>query len=192
MEKIKNYSETTFRPIVHEKIFNISNTFQMHSPKEPISIYIDSNVIVSSEISSESTHKASKKFIDYVLQNKNENIIFSTSIFTYLELASAIIRRTKTKDRAYSLLYRVTKSWKNSINPLPIIRGRPSFTDMIDNLVETTIKYRTNSADTLHAHAIAENKIDYFVTWNKAHFRHLARQVRNLKILTPTEMLEVL
>ena len=78
-------------------------------------IYIDSNIIIASEIRSEKHHKESKNFMAYVLDNKNPDIGFSTSIFTFLELASAMRRRTKNKDRAYSLLYKVRNLWKNSI-----------------------------------------------------------------------------
>lgn len=161
-------------------------------PEELTLVYIDSNVIVSSEIRGETTHKESKKFMKHVLQNKDYGTVFTTSIFTFLELASSMIRRTKTKDRAYSLLYQISKSWKNSLVPLPLIRGRPSFTKMIDVLIETAIKYHTSSGDTIHAHAVSENDIDYFVTWNKPHFKRLGKKLRNLKILNPTEMLEEL
>jgi len=153
-------------------------------------IYIDANVIVASEIRGESNHKESKKFIEYVLQNKDTEIRFFTSIFTFLELSSAIIRRTRNKDKAYSLLYRINKTWKSSINPLPLIFSKKSslFTELIDNLVETSIKFKTSAGDTVHAHAVAENQIDYFITWNKKDFKILGRKLR-IKVLTPDEVL---
>ena len=156
-----------------------------------IFVYIDSNVIVSSKIRSEATHKESKKFMRHVLQNKDHTVVFTTSIFTFLELASAMIRRTKSKDKAYSLIYQISKSWKNSIYPLPIIYDKnPTITKMVDELIETAIKCRTSSADAIHAHTVSENYTDYFVTWNKPHFKYLKKQIKDLKILDPTEMLE--
>jgi len=74
-----------------------------------INIYIDSNVIVSSEIRAEEHHQESKKFMNDVLSNRDPTITFSTSVFTFLELASAMIRRTHDKNKTYSLLYRIKK-----------------------------------------------------------------------------------
>jgi hypothetical protein len=68
--------------------------------------------MVASEIDNEKNHLESKKFMDYVLQSKKTDMKFFTSVFTFLELASAMIRRTKKQDKAYSLLYRVRNSWK--------------------------------------------------------------------------------
>lgn len=158
-------------------------------------IAIDSDVIVSSEISSESNHKESKKFMDYILSIKIKDIFFFTSIFTFLELASAMIRRTKNKDKTYSLLYRITKSWKKVINPLPLSSSKKQVTpntfsrDLVDNLIETAIKYNTKSGDTIQSQAIIENQIDCFVTWNKKDFILLEKKISNFKVLTPTEFL---
>jgi len=157
-------------------------------------IYIDSDVIVASEINNEENHAESEKFMEYVLGNKNPDITFYTSVFSFVELASAMIRRTNNSDKAYSLLYRIRNSWKKSIKPLPPIPAklRASFTGLVETLIETSIKYRTPSADTIHAQTIAGYEINYVVTWNKKHFSYMEHQIPNLKILTPPEMLEVL
>jgi len=67
-----------------------------------------------------------------------------------------------------------------------------SFTRLVDTLIEASIKFRTPSADSMHALTIAENKIDYVVTWNKNHFSELLKQIENLKVLTPSEMVKEL
>jgi len=158
----------------------------------PILVYIDSDVIISSEIKSESKHKESKKFIKFILDNKDNNLRFYTSIFTFLELASAMIRRTKNKDKTYSLLYRAKQTWKNKLGPLPPISGRKSFTDLIDTLAETAIKFRTTAGDTIHAHTIAENDMKYVITWNTRHFKRLEKKLKGLTVLTPVEIIEKL
>lgn len=159
-----------------------------------INIYIDSDVIVASEIKKELNHKESKKFMKYVIKSENSNVRFFTSVFTFLELASAIIRRTNNKDKAYSLLYRIRNTWKGFINPLPPIVSKKasSFTKLVDILIETSIRFRTPSGDTIHAQTEAENDIDYFITWNKKHFLVMEKQIKNLKVLSPTEVLEEL
>lgn len=157
-------------------------------------VYIDSNVIVASEIKEEENHIESKKFMEHVLGNRNPDITFSTSVFSFVELASAMIRRTSNSDRAYSLLYRIRNSWKKSIKPLPPIpaKHRTSFTGLVDTLIETSIKYRTPSADTIHAQTVAGYEVNYVVTWNKKHFSYMEQQIPNLTVLTPTEMLNEL
>lgn len=156
-------------------------------------IYIDSNVIVASEIKEEPYHCESKEFMDFVRGNNKIEIVFFTSVFTFLELSSAMIRRTNNEDKTYSLLYKIRNSWKSSIHPLPPMRSKmTSFTKLVDSLVETSIKFRTPSADSIHALTIAENKIDYVVTLNKSDFLCLSRQIENLKMLTPAEMVEEL
>lgn len=159
-----------------------------------MNIYIDSNVIVASEIRGEKHHQESKEFMKYVLGNKNPNIAFFTSVFTFLELASAMIRRTRDKNKAYSLLYRIRNSWKDLINPLPPIPPRKltSFTRLVDTLIETSIKFHTPAGDSIHAQTVAETEIDYLITWNKEHFSDMEKQIENLKVLTPTELLEEL
>ncbi|MBA7604141.1 hypothetical protein ES703_11260 [subsurface metagenome] len=157
-------------------------------------VYIDSNVIVASEIKEEENHIESKKFMEHVLGNRNPDITFSTSVFSFVELASAMIRRTSNSDRAYSLLYRIRNSWKKSIKPLPPIpaKHRTSFTGLVDTLIETSIKYHTPSADTIHAQTVAGYEVNYVVTWNKKHFSYMEQQIPNLTVLTPTEMLNEL
>jgi len=157
-------------------------------------IYIDSNVIVSAEIKTEDNHDKSKIFMGYVLENDSKKVTFYTSIFTFVELSSAMIRRTNNRDRAYSLTYRIRNSWKKAIKPLPPLptKRRASFTALVDELIETSIQYFTSSADTIHAQTIATHDIDYLVTWNKKHFASLEQQIPNLTVLTPTEMLQEL
>lgn len=154
-------------------------------------VYIDSDVIVASEISTEENHRESKKFMKYVIENKDPKFTFFTSIFTFLELASSMIRRTRDKDKTYSLLYRVMRTWKGSINPLPPIHSKKltSFTRLVDSLIETSIKFRTRSGDTIHAQTVAQNDINYFITWNKKHFSHLGKKIKNFRVLTPSELL---
>jgi len=159
-----------------------------------IEIYIDSNVIVASEIAEEDHHQKSKEFMEYVLASKGTDTVFFTSIFTFSELASAMIRRTNNKDKAYSLLYQIRNSWKKFIKPLPPIPGkkRAEFIELVETFIESAIKFRTPSADTIHAQTIAGYEIPYFVTWNKKHFKEMQNQISELKVLTPTEMLEEL
>ena len=47
-----------------------------------IEIYIDSNVIVGSEIVEEEHHQESKEFMEYVIESKGTDTIFFTSVFT--------------------------------------------------------------------------------------------------------------
>lgn len=159
-----------------------------------IVIYIDSDVIVASEMEDEPNHKESKNFMERVLNNENSDILFITSVFTFLELASAMIRRTNDEDKAYSLLYRIGKSWKDSIKPVPPILPKKltSFTRLVDSLVETAIKFHTPFGDTIHAQTAAWHEVDYLITWNKKHFSNMEKQVEGLKLLTPIEVLEEL
>lgn len=156
-----------------------------------LNIYIDSNVIVASEIETEEHHQQSKEFMEYVLASEGTDTTFFTSVFTFLELASAMIRRTNDKDKAYSLVHRVGKSWKESIKPLPPIPPRKltSFTRLVDILIDAAIKFHTPSADTIRAQTVAGYEIHYLVTWNKGDFSEMERQISQLKVLTPTEML---
>lgn len=159
-----------------------------------IEIYIDSNVIVASEIEEEEHHQKSKEFMEYVLASEGTDTIFFTSIFTFLELASAMIRRTDDKNKAYSLLYRIGKSWKESIKPVPPILPKQltSFGRLVDRLVETAVEFNTPSADTIHAQTVALYGFPYLVTWNKKDFSEMEKQISELKVLTPNEMLEEL
>jgi predicted nucleic acid-binding protein len=159
-----------------------------------IEIYIDSNVIVASEIEEEEEHQKSEEFMEYVLASKGTDTIFFTSVFTFSELASAMIRRTNNKDKAYSLLYQIRNSWKKFIKPLPPIPGkkRADFIELVETLIESAIRFRTPSADTIHAQTVAGYEINYLVTWNKKDFSEMEKQINGLKVLTPTEMLEEL
>ena len=159
-----------------------------------IEIYIDSNVIVASEIEEEEHHQKSKDFMEYVLESEGTDTIFFTSIFTFLELASAMIRRTDDKNKAYSLLYRIGKSWKESIKPMPPILPEQltSFGRLVDRLVETAVEFHTPSADTIHAQTVALYGFPYLVTWNKKDFSEMEKQISELKVLNPTEMLDEL
>ncbi|MCL5101831.1 MAG: hypothetical protein M1544_00540 [Candidatus Marsarchaeota archaeon] len=156
----------------------------------PITVYIDSDVFVSSEINNEPHHDESLSFMEYVLKEEHPDITFYTSIFTFVELASAMMRRTKNKDKAYSLLYRIRNSWKESIHPLPLsINKRQSIMDTIDQLVESTLNFNTRTGDTIQAHTFAINDINIFVTWNIKDFYILQEKIENVKVLTPKEAL---
>ncbi|MEK6888812.1 MAG: hypothetical protein AABW80_01760 [Nanoarchaeota archaeon] len=161
-------------------------------------IAIDTDVIVASEIDNEPNHKDSKDFMEYILSNNLKEIYFFTSIFTFLELGSAMIRRTKDKDKAYSLLYQIRRSWKKIINPLPLSINKKQITvskfsqDWIDELIETAIKFKTKSGDTIQTQAILENQIDCFITWNKRDFIGLENAIKGFKVFTPTEILSEL
>ena len=156
-----------------------------------IEVYIDSDVIVASQIESERHHRESREFMEYVLSSNKKDIVFFTSIFTFVELASAMIRRTNDKDRAYSLLYRIRNSWKNSILPLPPIpqKNRASFTKLVDTLIESSIQFHTPSGDTIHAQTVAGHEIECLVTWNVRHFSDMERQIKHLKVMTPAQVL---
>ena len=121
-----------------------------------ITIYIDSDVIISAEIESEPNHKISKKFMEYVISVKHSpNIVFSTSSFTPLELASAMARRAG-EHRAYSLLYRVKSTWGDKITPLDP-KEKKSFKKLINSLIETAIKHKTSSGDTIRAQTVVDS-----------------------------------
>jgi len=159
-----------------------------------INIYIDTDVIVAAKMEDEQNHKESKKFLDYVLGTENPDTTFITSVFTFLELASAMIRRTKNQHRTYSLLYQIKNSWKDSIKPvLPMpTKKLTSFSRLVDRLVETAIKFRTPSGDTIHAQTAAWHETDYLITWNTKHYSYMKKQLKSLKVMTPTKLLEEL
>jgi len=46
-----------------------------------INIYIDSNVFVASEIKEEIYHSESREFMDFVLKNRKNELVFFTSGF---------------------------------------------------------------------------------------------------------------
>ena len=157
-----------------------------------INIYIDSDVIVSAEMEDEQNHSESKIFMDYVLRQEHPDTTFITSVFTFLELASAMIRRTNDEHKAYSLVYRIGKSWKDSIKPVPPMPTKKltSFTRLVDRLVDTAIEFHTPSGDTIHAQTVAWHETDYLITWNKKHYSNMEHKILSLKVMTPTELLE--
>jgi hypothetical protein len=67
-----------------------------------------------------------------------------------------------------------------------------SFTNLIDNLIETTIKFKTPAGDTIHAHTFAENDMNYLITWNTKHFNGMKGNIKGIRILTPTIILKEL
>ncbi len=95
-----------------------------------------------------------------------------------------MIRRTKDKRTAYSLLYQVRNSWKRSIKPYPPVEPKEftSFTRLVDALIEAAIRFRTPSGDTIHAQTVYRYKVDYLVTWNVQHFSYLKKNIENLKV----------
>lgn len=157
-----------------------------------ITVYIDSDVIVASEMEDELNHEESKNFMGRVLGKENGDILFITSVFTFLELASAMMRRTNDENKAYSLLYRIRNLWKDSIKPVPPMPPRKltSFTRLVDRLVETSVKFHTPFGDTIHAQTAAWHEVDYLITWNKKHFAYMEKKIDGLKLLTPSEALE--
>lgn len=124
----------------------------------------------------------------------SSRIQYVISVFTFLEVASAMFRRTHDRHRARSLLYQMKDSWKRSIKPTPPLdtKDLTSFERLVDSLVESTMKFGTPSFDSIHAQTIYLHDFDYLVTWNKPDFKGLKRYVRKLKILTPTEMMKEL
>jgi len=156
-----------------------------------IIIYIDSDVFIASEIQKEKNHKISKKFIEYVTKVKHSSeLVFATSSFTPLELASAMARRVD-EHRAYSLLYRVKSTWEGKITPLDPKEKR-SFKKLINSLIETAIQHKTSSGDSIHAQTIEDYKIDYLITWNTKDFKKLTKKIKKLKVLTPAQILNKL
>jgi hypothetical protein len=122
------------------------------------------------------------------------HVQYVISVFTFLEVASAMFRRTHNRHRARSLLYQIKDSWKRSIKPTPPLATRDltSFERFVDSLVESTMKFGTPSFDSIHAQTIYLHDFDYLVTWNKPDFRGLKPYVRKPQILTPTEMMQEL
>ena len=134
--------------------------------------------------------------MDYILKSNLEEMFFFTSIFTFLELSSAMIRRTRDKNKVYSLLYQLNKSWKDKLNPIPLTSFKKSMSPItfsknwIDRLIDTAVKFKSKSADTIQIQTILENQIDCFITWNKKDFIQLEKEIRGFKVYTPTEVLD--
>ena len=159
-----------------------------------VTIYIDSNVIIASQLDDEKHHAESKHFMQKVQGTRESDTYYVTSVFTFLELASAMIRRTRNEDKALALLYKIRNSWKKSIRPVPPLGSRQltSFTALIESLIDSAIKFRTPSADTIHAQSVYLYDLDYLVTWNVEDFVHLKESMRNLTVLNPSQMLMLL
>ena len=154
-------------------------------------IYIDSNVFVSSVINTEQTHSESKKFMDYLIKMQfPKEVIFCTSRFTEVEVASAIFRRTKNEDKARSTLHKIERPWKNKICLFPENpKVKVNLDDLVIKLVETALRYGTSFGDTVHANDAESYSIDYLVTWNEKDFKRLPKNIRSLKVANPTKML---
>ena len=157
-------------------------------------IYIDSNVFVSSVINTEQTHSESKKFMDYLIKTQfPKEVIFCTSRFTEVEVASAIFRRTKNEDKARSTLHKIERPWKNKICLFPENpKVKVNLDDLVIKLVETALRYGTSFGDTVHANDAESYSIDFLVTWNVRDFKRLPKNIRGLKVENPTKMLKIL
>ena len=127
--------------------------------------------------------------MDFIIKDKGVRLEAYVSIFSFLELASAMVRRTKKKDKAYSLLYQINRSWRNCIKPIPPSPKISSFQNLIDDLVESAINFRTTAGDTMQAHSFATLDIKYFITWNARDFKRMGKKLK-INILSPKEILD--
>jgi len=149
-------------------------------------IYVDSNIFVDAEIPDRPFHKESKRFLETVLARRDIRVC--TSVYTLLEIASAITRQIGKRYIAYKSLYNVEMKYSES----HVSRLYPSrkdevfdFEKLVRALIETSIQYYTPAGDTIHAHTLIANRIRTLVTRNKDHFLHL----KGREILTPEEFL---
>lgn len=152
-------------------------------------IYVDSNVFVDAEISERPFHEESKKFLESVLSR--HDIRVCTSVYTLLEIASAITRQIGKRYIAYKYLYNVELKYDKS----HVSRLYPSrkdevfdFEKLVQALIETSIQYYTPAGDTIHAHTLIANRIRTLITRNKDHFKHL----KGRDILTPEEFIQTM
>lgn len=158
-------------------------------------IYIDSNVFINAKKRKEKRHKISKEFMKYVtkLNEKNNKIEFYTSRFTGVELASAMIRTTKNSYRAKSILFDLENEWKDKIELVPNDPEEEiSWGDLVSDLIQIALGYKVPATDCIHAKFLLKYKFDYFITWNKKHFKLLIRKIKNTKMLDPKEFLDIL
>jgi len=157
-------------------------------------IYIDSNVFVSTICEDEGTHKDSKEFIDFVLANNFEkDTSFITSIFTEVEVASAVFRRTNNQEKAQATLYKIENPWKEKIALLPYdLEKKIKLSDLVIKLVETALRHGTTFGDTIHANDVESYDIDFLVTWNIKDFKKMQDKIKRLQVLTPLDMQEIL
>jgi predicted nucleic acid-binding protein len=150
-------------------------------------IYVDSNIFVDAEIPERTFHQQSKKFLESVLPRKDIRIC--TSVYTLLEIASAVTRQIGKRNISYRYLYNVEMKYKEGqVSWLYPSRKDEvfDFERLVRALIETSIQYYTPSGDTIHAYTLIANRIKTLVTRNKEHFRHL----KGRSILTPEEFLE--
>ena len=156
--------------------------------------YIDSDVFVSCVMEKEKNHIKSKEFIDFITStNLKNDILFFTSRFTEVEVASAVFRRSKNEDKARATLQKMERPWSNKIFPLPEKPNkRIKIDDLVIKLVETAIRYGTKFGDTVHANDVESYALEYLVTWNKKDFKVLKEKISSLKVVDPEEMLVIL
>ena len=155
-------------------------------------IYIDSNVFVSNICEDEKEqHGPSKEFIDYILKNNfPEEVSFITSIFTEVEVASAVFRRTGNEEKAQATLYKIENPWKEKISLLPQdLSKKIKLNDLVIKLVETALRHGTTFGDTIHANDVESYNIDFLVTWNLKDFKSMEGKVKNLQVIAPPQML---
>jgi predicted nucleic acid-binding protein len=150
-------------------------------------IYVDSNIFVDAEIPERTYHNQSKKFLESVLAR--DDIKVCTSVYTLLEIASAITRQLGKRNIAYKSLYNVeTKYSERHVSRLYPSRKDEvlDFEKLVRALIETSIRYYTPAGDTIHAHTLIANRIRILITRNKDHFKHL----KGRDILTPEEFMD--
>jgi predicted nucleic acid-binding protein len=150
-------------------------------------IYVDSNIFVDAEIPERKFHKESKKFLESVLSRHDMRVY--TSVYTLLEIASAITRQIGKRNISWKYLYNVEMKYKEGqVSWIYPTRKDEvfDFERLVRALIETSIQYYTPSGDTIHAHTLIANRIRTLITRNKDHFQHL----KGRDILTPEEFLE--
>jgi predicted nucleic acid-binding protein len=151
-------------------------------------IYVDSNIFVDAEIPERKFYKESKEFFNVVL-NKH-NIRICTSVYTLLEIASAITRQIGKRD-TYKHLYNVEANYREGqVSWLyPSTKKKLfDFEKLVRSLIETSIRCQTPSGDTIHAQTLIANRIKTLITRNKDHFKNLKRK----EVLLPEEFLQTL
>ena len=149
-------------------------------------IYIDSNVFVDVEIPERPHHRESREFFERVLGRNDIRVC--TSVYTSLEIASAI-RRQKGSRSVYRYLYNIhTKYKEGQIEWLPPTKKKMDFPRLVQEFVETTIEHATPSGDTIHVLTMFENRITTLITWDKRDFQH----VKGRHVFTPEEFLRTL
>lgn len=154
-------------------------------------IYIDSNVFVSNICEDEDDHEQSKEFFEFILKNNfKEEVSFITSIFTEVEVASAVFRRTGNEEKAQATLYKIENPWKEKIALLPYdLEKKIKLNDLVVKLVQTALRHGTTFGDTVHANDVESYDIDFLVTWNIRDFKKMEEKIGKLKVVTPTQIL---